>query len=279
MLDNGDTWSPENFSLESHGTVPLVQALAASYNQATVRLGLDLGVEAVVDLLRAFGIANPPPAYPSLLLGAAEMTPFEVASLYNTLANDGFRTPLTAVRSVVDTTGQPLTRYPLDVEQVAEPDAVHQLNRGLVEVIERGTARSSRAALADGLVVAGKTGTSDGLRDSWFAGFSGDHLAVVWIGRDDNQPTGLTGASGALGIWAPLMAAMPFTTGYVPAFSDNLEPVWIDYASGLRSRRGCGDAIEILVPKGTRLGRLPGCGGFLGEIGERAREIFDSVRD
>ncbi|MEE4162748.1 MAG: penicillin-binding transpeptidase domain-containing protein, partial [Woeseiaceae bacterium] len=278
-LENGDTWSPENFSLESHGKVPLLQALAASYNQATVQLGLAIGVGAVVDILTAFGLENPPPAYPSLLLGAAELSPFEVASLYNTLANDGFRTPLAAVRSVVDTEGQPLTRYPLAVDQVAEPDVVQQLNLGLVQVIERGTGRSSRAVLPDTLVVAGKTGTSDAFRDSWFAGFSGDHLAVVWVGRDDNQPTGLTGATGALTIWAPLMAAMEFTSSYTPAYSDNLEPVWIDYASGERTRRGCGDAAEILVPKGTRLSRLPGCGGFLGEIGERAREIFDAVRD
>jgi penicillin-binding protein 1B len=278
-LENGDTWSPENFSLESHGSVPLLQALAASYNQATVHLGLAIGVEAVVDVLMAFGLKNPPPAYPSLLLGAAEMSPFEVASLYNTLANDGFRTPLTAVRSVVDTKGQPLIRYPLTVDQVAEPDLVHQLNQGLIQVTERGTGRSARTLLPETLIVAGKTGTSDAFRDSWFAGFSGDHLAVVWVGRDDNQPTGLTGATGALRIWAPLMAAMEFTSSYTPAHSDNLEAVWIDYASGQRTRRGCGDAAEILVPEGTRLDRLPGCGGFLGDLGERARELFDAVRE
>ena len=277
VMENGRTWSPENFSLESHGEVSLLQALAASYNQATVRLGLATGVEALVETLVAFGIEDRPPAFPSLLLGAVDLAPFDVAGLYSTLANDGFRTPLTAVRSVVDTTGQPLTRTALEVDQVADPNAVHQLNRGLVEVMQQGTGRSSKAFLPEDLVVAGKTGTSDEFRDSWFAGFSGNHLAVVWIGRDDNEPTGLTGAAGALSVWAPMMAAMASTTSYDPAYSEDLEPVWIDYDTGLKSRRGCGNAVQILVPDGTRLGRQPGCSNVFGEIGERVRDVFESI--
>jgi len=263
VMENGRTWSPENFSLESHGRVTLLQALANSYNQATVRLGLETGVEALVDTLAAFGIEERPPAYPSLLLGAVDLAPIDVAALYSTLANDGFRTPLSAVRSVVDTTGQPLTRIALEVDQAADPNAVHQLNRGLVAVMQRGTGRSSKAYLPEDLVVAGKTGTSDEYRDSWFAGFSGDRLAVVWIGRDDNEPIGLTGATGALSIWAPLLAAMGSTVSYEPAYSADLESVWIDYDTGLKSRRGCGNAVQILVPDGTRLARQPGCSSIL----------------
>lgn len=262
-MENGRTWSPENFDRESHGTVTLLQALADSYNQATVRLGLEIGVEALVETLAAFGIEERPPAYPSLLLGAVDLSPFDVAGLYSTLANDGFRTPLSAVRSVVDTNGQPLTRTALEVDQAADPNAVHQLNRGLVAVMQQGTGRSSRAYLPEDLQVAGKTGTSDEYRDSWFAGFSGDHLAVVWIGRDDNETIGLTGASGALSIWAPMLATMESTSSYEPAYSADLEPVWIDYDTGLKSREGCREAVEILVPEGTRLGRQPGCSSLL----------------
>jgi penicillin-binding protein 1B len=160
---------------------------------------------------------------------------------------------------------------------VANPDAVHQLNQGLVEVMRRGTGRTSKALLPEPLVVAGKTGTSNEFRDSWFAGFSGDHLAVVWIGRDDNAPTGLTGATGALSVWAPMMAAMNSTTAYNPAYSAALEPVWIDYHTGLKSRRGCGEAVEILVPDGTRLGRQPGCGKLFDGIGERVRDVLESI--
>lgn len=276
-LEDGRSWSPENFSFESHGDVPLVRALADSYNQATVRLGLEIGVDTVVDTLVACGLPERPPAYPSLLLGAVELTPFDVATLYNTLANDGFRTPLTAVRSVVDTKGQPLTRNVLEVEQAADPDAVHQLNTGLVQVMQRGTGRSSQAFLPAGLVVAGKTGTSDDYRDSWFAGFSGDRLAVVWVGRDDNEPVGLTGAAGALSVWAPLMAAMDATTSYVPAYSASLEPVWIDYDTGFKSRRGCKNAVQVLAPEHVRLQSQPGCSSVLGELGERVRDIFESI--
>jgi penicillin-binding protein 1B len=277
MLENGNTWSPENFDFESHGDVPLVRALADSYNQATVRLGLEVGVDAVVDVLEAAGLPERPPAFPSLLLGAVEMAPFDVASLYNTLANDGFRTPLTAVRSVVDTRGQPLTRTTLEIEQAAGPDAVHQLNTALIQVMQRGTGRSARFLLPEDLVVAGKTGTSDAYRDSWFAGFSGDHLAVVWVGRDDNEPVGLTGAAGALSIWAPLMAAMDTTNSYLPAHSTSLEPAWIDYDTGLRSRRGCGNSVQVLVPADVRLPRQPGCSSVLGDLGERVRDIFESI--
>jgi len=277
-LENGTTWSPQNFSLESHGEVSLLQALTASYNQATVRLGLAIGVQAVVETLASFGLEEQPPAYPSLLLGALDLAPLDVAALYGSLANEGFRTPLSAVRSVVDTGGQPLTRTELRVEQVADTNAVHQLNRGLVEVMRRGTGKSSGSYLPEDLVVAGKTGTSDEYRDSWFAGFSGSHLAVVWIGRDDNATTGLTGAAGALSVWAPLMASISGTgpaASYEPVYSEAIEPVWIDYDTGLRSREGCGSAVEILVPEGTRLRRQPGCSNVLGILGDRIRDVFD----
>ena len=208
-----------------------------------------------------------------------DLAPFDVAALYGPLANDGFRTPLSAVHSVVDTSGQPLTRIALEVDQVADPDAVHQLNRGLVAVMQRGTGRTSKSYLPEELVVAGKTGTSNEYRDSWVAGFSGDHLAVVWIGRDDNAPTGLTGATGALSVWAPMLAAMTATSSYSPAYSAALEPVWVDYHTGLKSRRGCGDAVQILLPDGTRLGRQPGCSSIFGGIGERVRDAFESIGD
>lgn len=278
-LENGDTWAPQNFGETSHGQVPMLRALAESYNQATVRLGMEIGVDAVADLLEALGLPTRPAPLPSLLLGAVETTPFEIAQVYASLANGGFRVPLRAVRAVIDADGEPLGRYPLDVEPVADPAAVQQVNAALVQVIERGTGRSARAMLPRDLVVAGKTGTSGDFRDSWFAGFSNEYLGVVWVGHDDNSPTGLTGASGALRIWAPLISGLNQSTSYTPSLAPELELAWLDFETGLATYRGCGDAVRVPIPDGKEPPRLAGCGLGLRELGERVRGLFGGDDD
>lgn len=270
-LPNGDIWSPQNFSLESHGEVPLVRALAESYNQATVRLGVAVGVDKVAALFGRLGLELTPPAYPSLLLGAVELSPFEVAQLFNSLANGGDRVPLQAVRSVTDANGKALRRYPLKVVPAADADAVHQLNHALIQAVERGTGRPARQWLPQELTVAGKTGTSDDFKDSWFAGFTNDHLAVAWVGRDDNTPIGLTGSAGALRIWAPLLAKLATTGSYEPLGSATMEPTWIDYESGLMTHRGCGDAVLLPLPPDADVPRLP-CG-----LGNRVKSWLDRL--
>jgi len=278
-LDNGDVWAPKNFGDTSHGEVPLIRALAESYNHATVRLGMEVGVDAVAGLLQALGLPERPPPHPSLLLGAVETTPFEIAEVYASLANEGFRIPLRAVRSVIDADGEPLRRYPLDLVPAADPAAVQQVNAALAQVIERGTARSARAELPTDLVAAGKTGTSGDFRDSWFAGFTNEYLAVVWVGRDDNMPTGFTGASGALRIWAPLIGGLPRNASYTPSVAQGLELAWLDYETGLSTYRGCGDAVLVPLPQDQKPPRLAGCGPGLKELGERVRGWLEGARD
>jgi penicillin-binding protein 1B len=278
-LENGDLWAPKNFGETSHGEVPLLRALAESYNQATVRLGMEIGVDAVADLLEALGLPERPAPNPSLLLGAVETTPFEIAQVYASLANGGFRIPLRAVRSVIGADGEPLGRYPLDLQPVADPAAVQQVNAALVQVVERGTARSARATLPDDLLVAGKTGTSSDFRDSWFSGFTNEYLAVVWVGHDDNTPTGLTGASGALRIWAPLIGGLKQRTSYTPSLAHGLEVAWLDYETGLSTYRGCGDAVLVPLPEGEKPPRLARCGVGLRELGERVRGWFEGDDD
>jgi penicillin-binding protein 1B len=274
-LDNGDTWAPQNFDETSHGDVPLLRALGDSYNQATVRLGIEVGVDTVAGLLHDLGLERRPDPNPSLLLGAIEMSPFEVAQVYNSLANGGFRMPLRAVRSVVDADGEPLVRYPLELLPAADTDAVQQVNHALVQVLEHGTGRSAKSVLPADLVAAGKTGTSDDFRDSWFAGFTNDHLAVIWVGNDDNEPVGLTGASGALNIWAPVMAGIDDTRGFDPVPSPALEFVWLDYDTGLRTYEGCGQSARVALPPGSRPPRLGGCGPGLRELGTRAKRWLE----
>jgi penicillin-binding protein 1B len=235
-------WTPQNYDGVAHGDVPLYQALVHSYNLATVHLGLKLGVDAVIRQLRILGIAGEVPAYPALFLGAAPLSPFEVLQMYQCFAARGFRAPLRAIREVMDHDGRPLTRYGLHVEAVIKPEHVFLLNTLLAEVTRSGTA----AALGQlsGGSYAGKTGTTNDLRDSWFAGFGRDLVAVSWVGRDDNAPTGLAGATGAMRLWAALMRD-------IAAASVDLTPPtgiewrWVDAATGTVTDQDCAHAVPF----------------------------------
>ena len=246
----GRDWAPENYDRTSHGQVPLVTALAHSYNQATVRLGLEVGVARVARTMARLGIERDVPAYPSMLLGAVALTPLEVAQMYQTIAGDGFLTPLRAIRDVTDARGRPLGRYGLSVRQAFDAGPMFLLRRALAEVMREGTGRGAYRKLPAELTLAGKTGTTDDLRDSWFAGFAGDLLAVVWIGRDDNTPAGLTGASGALAVWTTLVARshpQPLAM-QAPA---GVDWAWTD-ASGRLTDPGCPGAQPWPFMNGTQ---------------------------
>jgi len=258
-LVNGKHWRPENFTHQTYGPVPVVRALAESLNLATVSVGLDVGLPKVAQTLQRLGLPQPPAQVPAMLLGAVEATPLEAAQLFNGLANGGFRNPLRAVRALISTDGKPLKAFPLEVTQVASPEVVYQLDRMLVQVMDRGTGRSARALLPASLLVAGKSGTSSDYRDSWFAGFSGSHLVVVWVGYDDNEPTGLTGSAGALPVWAHVMAGLG-TNSWEAPMPDNLAEVHIEYPTGLRVAPGCSDDIvAVAVPAEAVLPAKPGC--------------------
>jgi penicillin-binding protein 1B len=259
-LANGTHWKPENFTHQVYGPVPVVRALADSLNLATVGVGLNLGLPKVAETLQRFGLPRPPTPVPAMLLGAVDVTPLEAAQLFNGLANGGFRNPLRAVRAVVSADGKPLKAFPLEVTQVASPEAMYQLDRMLVLVMDHGTGRAARAMLPPDLVVAGKSGTSSDYRDSWFAGFSGTHLAVVWVGYDDDQPTGLTGSAGALPVWAHIMAGLGTGSWNTP-MPESLAEVHIEFPTGLRVVPGCSqDIVAVAVPGGAVLPARPGCG-------------------
>ena len=269
QLDKRNTWTPSNFDNQAHGLVPLVRALAESYNMATVRLGLDLGLESIADTLQRLGLQQKPTLYPSMLLGSLALTPIEVAQIYNTLANGGFRVPLRAVRSVVAEDGELLQRYEIEITQAADPGAVYALNQALVQVMERGTGRTVRRQLPEDLIVAGKTGTSDDLRDSWFAGFTNDHLIVTWLGADDNRPIGLTGSTGAAKIWAGVLSSLEANSYSAPR-PEGVDEQWIDYLTGDPTAARCPDAIPVPVPDTDHYPRAFGCDGETG-FGSRVR--------
>ena len=256
---NGDTWSPQNYDHQSHGQVPLYVALAHSYNLATVRLGLEIGVDKVLDTVRKLGVLRSLNRYPSVLLGAAELTPLEVTQMYQTIANGGFRSPLRAIREVLTAEGEPLQRYPLDIEQAADPAAVYLLDRALQKAVEEGTGRALYQKLSPSLQIAGKTGTTDELRDSWFAGFGGERLAVVWVGRDDNKSTGLSGSSGALRVWRDMIEKMGARPLELVA-PEQIRQVWVEPGSGLRSGESCPDAVWLPFIEGSEPAEYSQCG-------------------
>jgi penicillin-binding protein 1B len=268
-LDNGEAWTPRNFSGRAHGPVSLMRALAESMNLAAVNTGLDVGVDLVAHRLGELTGREDLAANPSLLLGTVEFTPLEVAELYGILATGGFRTPLRAVLEVSDPDGRALERYRLRVRAAADLSATDQVVQAMAQTFVRGTARS--ASLPAGLRAAGKTGTTDGGRDSWFAGFTGDRLAVVWLGRDDNAETRLTGASGALPVWAELVSAMP-VSGLSPQPDPDAVTVHVDYGSGLLVRPGCGDDVAVRLPRSTELSVDPDCDPGQQSIVERGKE-------
>ena len=237
----GSAWTPANYDGRSHGRVALYEALARSYNQATVRIGLDIGVDEVADYLRRLGVERRIDVYPAMLLGAFELSPVEVAQMYHTLASGGFRVPLRSIREVTDARGQKLSRYGVAVSRGVEPELNFLMVTALESVMREGTGRSASRRLPEGFVSAGKTGTTDDLRDSWFAGFGGDRLAVVWLGHDDNSPAGFTGATGALSVWTDLMRRLdPLPLDMLPP--PGIEWHWVDVQSGHRTSTACPDA-------------------------------------
>ncbi len=240
----GQEWVPLNYDKKYHGRVALQTALINSYNVSTARLGLSLGIPKVIDTLHRLGVERDIPAYGATLLGAIGLTPLEVTQYYQTFASGGFRTPLRAIREVLTAQNEPLQRYPLSVKPAIDPGPLYLIVSAMQEVVRSGTADDLRKYVAPEINVAGKTGTTNDLHDAWFAGFTGDKLAVVWVGRDDNGPARLTGASGAMTVWGEMMSRLN-PQPLILAPPDDIERVWIDPDTLLRADASCKNAIEL----------------------------------
>jgi len=259
-FDDGRRWQPKNYDGKERGEVPLHRALSHSYNLPAVRVGLDVGVAEVRKTLRAFGVVTPISQYPSMLLGSVAMSPITVAQIYQGLATSGFNTPLRTIREVTDAGGKALSRYSLEVDQVADPAAVHLLQYAMQETMQEGTGRSVYYSVPKELTLAGKTGTTDDGRDSWFAGFSGDLLAVAWVGRDDNGPTVLTGATGALPVWSRFMAQVP-QHGFSPVVPDGVNYHWVNPEKQALTDEYCDNARLLPFISGSEPTQKVSCSG------------------
>jgi penicillin-binding protein 1B len=241
-LPSGD-WSPGNYDGKSHGDVTLLEALSNSYNLATAKLALDIGVSDVAEVVRRMGVSKNVPEVPSLSLGVLELAPIEVAGMYQTVAAGGFNSPLRVVRSVLDGDGKPLQRYAMDVDKRFEAADTYLLTRAMQQTFISGTARGV-AARFPGISPAGKTGTTNDQRDSWFVGFTGNYLGVVWVGNDENKSTPLTGASGALSVWSELFSKLSLEP-LSPVQPEEIRWDYFNTRHDTLSQEGCPEALYL----------------------------------
>ena len=247
---NAQTWTPRNYEGEYDGPITLRRALALSRNIAAAKLAESAGYEEVAALWRRVGAGTPPRPYPAIALGVFEATPFEIATAYTLFPNGGTIRPLTAISRLV-AKGKDL---PLQTEKprpVARPDTTFLVTNMMRSVINEGTGAGARAA-GFALDAAGKSGTTNDLRDAWFVGFTPELLTVVWVGMDDNQPVGLSGTQAALPIWTTFMARalaghsnLPFEAPEGIAFVD------IDRDTGKMAAPGCPRVFKEAFLAGT----------------------------
>ena len=255
-LDNGEVWEPNNFDKKFHGEVPLYLALSESYNIATTRLGMEIGYSKLNKTFDKLGIKRNIKEYPSLFVGAFELTPFEAIQAYQTIASNGFSSPLSSIRSVENENKDLSFSYPLQIEQKFRNEPIFLLKFALQQTFIDGTARGYSKNIINKWNVGGKTGTSDDQRDSWFVGYAGEYLALIWLGFDDNRKSPLTGRTGALQVWKKLMNDLdPLSLSLKQPSKVKFE--WIDSADGLLSGRGCKASIQIPYIIGTEPDYLP----------------------
>lgn len=257
---DGSVWEPKNYDNDYRGWINLYQGLVHSYNIPTVKIAIRVGMPAVVNTIRRLGYPRDTMPVPAVALGAIDMAPLEVAQLYNTLATGGYYSPLLAIREVTTQQGKPLGHFTLKSRSVFPEAPVYLLNWTLERVMHNGTGTGAYRYLPKTLRVAGKTGTTNDMRDSWFAGFSGNRVAVVWVGRDDNQPGRLSGASGALPLWARIMRDSD-PQDYAPAVPENVEFFPFDVTDDEHDDDDCDQVTQVPFLRGGLPEDFVPCGG------------------
>ncbi len=255
---NGDDWSPANYDRISHGKVTLLEALTRSYNQATVRLGLKIGVNNLLQKLQALGVSVKVDAVPSVFLGAVELTPLEVTQIYQSIAAGGYSVPLRSVIAAQTSNGGELVRYPLRLMPQPDREAIGVLNYALTQVVAQGTAKALPGLLGESTTIAGKTGTTNDRRDSWFVGYTRDRVGVVWVGEDDNRPAGVTGSNAAMRVWARLFKTLPLEPVDL-RMPDGAFWMWVDPETHSVSAEACPGAVQMPFVSGSEPTQISAC--------------------
>jgi penicillin-binding protein 1B len=247
----GKIWAPANYDNEFRGPVTAQMALEQSLNVPTVRAAQKIGLKSIVSLAKDVGIESSLKPFPSLALGAQEVTPLEIAAAYASIANGGMRHQAAMVEAIRDARGAVLfSRRAKPPGRAVAPASAYLVTVGLQGAIDRGTAASARSLGFTG-TAAGKTGTTDDYRDAWFAGYTPDLLALVWIGFDDGDSTGLTGAQAALPIWVDFMKRSGAATSDPFTEPDGIKWEQVDPTSGGLARWSCPDSRWMAFIEGT----------------------------
>jgi len=240
---DGDIWTPKNYDRKFHGRMSLYEAFVNSYNLPFVNFGVQGGLEALVKNLERIDLLKHETIYPSILLGTSAMSALEVAQMYQVIANNGYFSPLTTIRQVSDKDNKVLNRIPIKSQKIFNPAQMIQVQRAMLGVVEEGTAKYINGRFK-GMSLAGKTGTTNDTRDSWFSGFSNRLLGVVWLGNDDNKPTQLTGSSGALRVWADIMGQQKLKPFKISR-NTTLEWHYINRKNGLLTQQHCVNSVLL----------------------------------
>ncbi|HEY0557183.1 MAG TPA: PBP1A family penicillin-binding protein [Thermoanaerobaculia bacterium] len=246
----GQVWSPKNDDGTYHGWVSVRTALEKSYNPATTRLALEVGMPQIVKLAHDMGITTPMEPFPAMALGAAAVTPLEMATVYSTLAGGGSRPPVHELVGVLDHSGKVVQGAPLPKPvRVISPQTDYLVTSLLQGVLQRGTAAGAARAIPGEL--AGKTGTTNKQRDAWFAGYAPERTTVVWVGYDDNGKTRLSGARAALPIWVRFMAKVAPPGGYSTfAQPPGITTAAIDPTTGMLATELCPSVLTEVFREG-----------------------------
>ena len=244
-------WTPKNDDGTSHGWVSARTALEKSYNLATARLATEVvGMPKIIKLASDMGITTPMQPFPAMALGAAAVTPLEMATVYSTLAGGGSRPPVHELVAVLDRYGKPVQGAPLPKPvRVLSAQTTYLVTSLLEGVLQRGTAAGAAQGIPGEL--AGKTGTTNQQRDAWFAGYAPERATVVWVGYDDNSKTRLSGARAALPIWVRFMARVVPPGGYSAfATPQGVTTASIDPTTGMLATEGCPYVITEVFREG-----------------------------
>ncbi|RTZ98112.1 MAG: hypothetical protein DSY89_09980 [Deltaproteobacteria bacterium] len=233
---DGKAWRPKNYDAHAPGEVTLRQALAKSYNLASVNLGIKVGLQSIVDTARAFGLSTTVKPLPSLSLGTFEVIPLELARAYCVFAANGMLPFPLAIKEVMDDSNQMLDQHHASVKRLISPAKAYIMNDLLRSVTTEGTAAAMKS-MGVNWPAAGKTGTTNNARDAWFIGYTPDILALVWVGFDGGGSIHSTGSRAALPIWADLMKAIP----------QYISGEWFTMPSGVVRRTICTDSGQIAV--------------------------------